>query len=94
MMLYKLNDFEGTIKSATSALAVKGTTDEQKGKAYFRRGQAKAGKRNEEDALEDILEAIKLVPNDAGVKNELARLKKVAADKKQKEKAAYSKFFN
>ncbi|KAE9969344.1 hypothetical protein EG328_006934 [Venturia inaequalis] len=94
LMQYKLNDFEGTIKSTTSALAVKGTTDEQKGKAYFRRGQAKAGKKNEEDALEDILEASKLVPNDAGVKNELARLKKAAADKKQKEKAAYSKFFN
>lgn len=93
LMQYKLKDFEGTIKSATSALAVKGTTDEQKGKAYFRRGLAKAGKKNEEDALEDILEATKLVPNDAGVKNELARLKKAAADKKQKEKAAYSKFF-
>lgn len=94
LMQYKLNDFEGAIKSATSALAVKDATDEQKGKAYFRRGQAKAGKKNEEDALEDILEASKLVPNDAGVKNELVRLKKVAAEKKAKEKAAYSKFFN
>ncbi|TLD38384.1 peptidyl-prolyl cis-trans isomerase 1 [Venturia nashicola] len=94
LMQYKLNDFEGAIKSATNALTVKDTTDEQKGKAYFRRGQAKAGRKNEEGALEDLLQASKLVPNDAGVKNELARLKKVAAEKKQKEKAAYSKFFD
>jgi peptidyl-prolyl isomerase D len=93
LMQYKLNDYDGAIKSSTSALAVKDATDEQKGKAYYRRAVAKAGKKNEEDALEDIVAASKLVPNDAAVKTELAKLKRTAAEKRQKEKAAYSKFF-
>jgi peptidyl-prolyl isomerase D len=93
LMQSKLKDYEGCIKSATSAIAVKDVTDGQKAKAYFRRGTAKAAKKNEDDALADILEASKLAPDDAAIKVELAKLKKTAAEKKQKEKAAYSKFF-
>ena len=40
-----------------------------------------------------MVAASKLVPNDAAVKKEVAELKRKAAEKKQKEKAAYSKFF-
>lgn len=93
LMQLNTHDNDGAIKSSTSALAVKDTNDEQKGKAYFRRGQAKANKKLEEDALEDLTAASKLVPKDAKVKSLLAELKSKAAEKKQKEKAAYSKFF-
>lgn len=35
-----------------------------------------------------------MVPNDAGVRNELATVKKAAAERKAKERKAYSKMFN
>ena len=46
-------------------------------KARYRRGQAQNGKRNFDLALKDLLVVQKLQPNDAGVKKEIAALKKV-----------------
>ena len=46
-------------------------------KARYRRGQAQNGKQNFELALKDLLVVQKLQPNDAGVKKEIAVLKKV-----------------
>jgi peptidyl-prolyl isomerase D len=93
LMCIKLGDYEGAIKAASDALAVTGASDENRAKAYFRRGQARVNKKDEEGATEDLEEALKLVPNDAAVRKELAAVKKKAADRRQKEKAAYSKFF-
>jgi len=94
LMQIKLQDWNGAVKSGTSALAVPGITDEQKGKAYFRRGQAKAGKKSEDEALEDMVAANKLLPDEPSIKKEMGELKKKAAEKRAKEKAAYSKFFS
>jgi peptidyl-prolyl isomerase D len=38
--------------------------------------------------------ALKFVPEDAAVKNELAAVKKAAVDRAKKEKAVYGKFFS
>ena len=69
-------------------------SDADKGKALFRKGVAASHLKNEEEALENLEEALKLVPNDAGVKNELAAVKKTVAERKAKERKAYSKMFN
>jgi peptidyl-prolyl isomerase D len=93
LMCIKLGDFDGAIKAASYALEVEGASDENKAKAYFRRGQARVNKKDEEGAMEDLEEALKLVPNDATVRRELTSVKKKAAERRQKEKVAYSKFF-
>jgi peptidyl-prolyl isomerase D len=93
LMRIKTGDHHGAVASATSALAVKDASPEQLGKAYYRRALALGAKKSDDEALADLEEAIKLVPNDAGVKNEYAAVKKRQADFKKKEKAAYSKFF-
>jgi peptidyl-prolyl isomerase D len=93
LMCIKLGDYEGAIKAASGALEVTGASDQNKAKAYFRRGQARVNKKDEEGAMEDLEEALKLSPNDVAVHRELAAVKKKAAERRQKEKVAYSKFF-
>ena len=93
LMQTKLSDWEGAIKSATNAIEVEGTTDDQKAKAYYRRGLARAARKSEDDAIADLEAAQKLAPNDGAIKKELADIKKKAADRVKKEKAAYAKFF-
>jgi peptidyl-prolyl isomerase D len=95
LMQIKLSDWQGADKSATSALELKAekVTDDQKAKAYYRRGLARAAKKNEDDAIADYEAALKLAPNDGAVKKELADIKKKAADRIKKEKAAYAKAF-
>lgn len=93
LMQIKQGDFGGATKSATYAIEMEDISDEQKGKAYYRRALARSGKKSDDEALEDLVEAQKLVPNDSAIAAELAGVKKRAAERKQKEKAAYAKFF-
>lgn len=93
LMEIKLREFNAAIASASNALAVSGVAPEQRAKALFRRGQAKTGKKADEEALSDFEEAAKLAPNDGAIKTELAAVKKRASEQRKKEKAAYSKFF-
>jgi peptidyl-prolyl isomerase D len=90
----KLKDFSDGLRSASSALDVAGITDAEKAKALFRRAVAEIGLKDEDAALKDLEEANKLVPGDAAVVKELALVKKAAAERAKKEKAAYSKFFS
>jgi peptidyl-prolyl isomerase D len=69
-------------------------SDADKAKALYRRAIAYVGLKDEDGALKDLEEANKLVPGDAAVVKELAAVKKSAADRAKKEKAAYSKFFS
>jgi len=82
------------LESASSAQDVEGITDKDKAKAYFRRAQAKIGKRGDEDALRDLNEAIKYAPGDAAIVKELEATKKRVAARKEKEKKAYANAFN
>lgn len=93
LLQFKLDQFNASYESADKASLVEGITDQEKGKAFFRKGVASKGMKDEEKALEFMEKAEKLVPGDAGIKNELAAVKKAAADRKAKEKKAYSKAF-
>jgi peptidyl-prolyl isomerase D len=89
----KLKQYDDAVRSATFALEVSGISDVDKGKALYRRAIAEVALKDEEAALRDLEEASKLVPGDAAVTKELSAVKRAAADRAKKEKAAYSKFF-
>lgn len=90
----KLNQYPEALESASRALDVDGISDKDKAKAYFRRAQAKIGKKGDEEALKDLNEAIKYAPGDAGIVRELDATKKRVAARKEKEKKAYANAFN
>ncbi|OCK79159.1 peptidyl-prolyl cis-trans isomerase 1 [Lepidopterella palustris CBS 459.81] len=90
----KLRDFDGALKSASFALETEGATEVEKGKAYYRRALAREGKKNDEDAIEDLEAAAKCVPGDAAVVKELEVVKKRVAERKKKEKEVYKNAFN
>jgi peptidyl-prolyl isomerase D len=94
LLANKLKAYEDGLRYATAALEVANITDAEKAKALFRRGQAEVGLKDEDAALTDLEEANKLVPGDAAVVKELTAVKKNAAERAKKEKAAYSKFFS
>ena len=94
LLQYKLKQYKDSSESAEKAMGVEGITDAEKGKALFRKGMAAKEMKNEDEASANLEEALKLVPNDAGVKNELAGVKKAASDRRAKEKKAYSKMFD
>lgn len=67
--------------------------DADKAKAYFRRAQAQVGLKEEDEALKDLQEALKLAPGDAAIVSEIAKVKKIIKDREAKDKAAARKFF-
>jgi peptidyl-prolyl isomerase D len=96
----KLGDYAEAVKSGDYALEIAQSSEgagkigkPELAKAYFRRGLAKRGLKDEEDAIKDLTEASKLVPGDAGIIKELNEAKKKLADQDKKEKEAYKKFF-
>lgn len=89
----KTENWEEAERSAAAALAVPGISDAEKGKALYRRGLALVKLRDEDQAVAALEEAKRLVPGDAAVAKELDAVKKQAAARLAKEKAAYKKFF-
>ena len=65
--------------------------DADKAKAYYRRGTARIGLKDEEEGSKDLEEASKLAPGDANIKRDLTTTKKSLQAKLKKEKMAYSK---
>ncbi|RDL37596.1 putative peptidyl-prolyl cis-trans isomerase (Cyclophilin41) [Venustampulla echinocandica] len=94
LLANKLNDFAEGKRFATNALEVSGLTNVEQCKALFRRAIAEVGLKDDEAALKDLTEANKLNPGDGAVVQELAKVKKAAAEQAKKEKAAYKKFFS
>jgi peptidyl-prolyl isomerase D len=90
----KTNQFADALESSTKALEINGISDKDKAKAYFRRGQAKLGRKNEDDGIKDLYEAIKFAPGDAAIVKELDAAKKKVAARKEKEKKVYKNAFN
>ncbi|KAI0144151.1 cyclophilin-like domain-containing protein [Hypoxylon sp. NC0597] len=90
----KLEAWDEAQRSASAALAVSGISDAEKAKALYRKGVALVHLKDEDAALEALEEAKKLAPGDAAVAKELDAVKKQAAARKAKEKAAYKKFFS
>lgn len=62
-------------------------------KAYYRRALARVQMRRDEEAEEDLSEAIKFAPEDAGIKKEKAAVSQRRAEKVKKQRAAYSRMF-
>ncbi|KAJ8612494.1 hypothetical protein MRB53_037423 [Persea americana] len=89
----KVADYKEAASAASKALDVPGATEQEKAKAHYRRALAYAGQKDEDKAISDLNVTLKLVPGDAAATAELAKLKKKAAERDQKEKTAYKKFF-
>ncbi|CAI4212232.1 unnamed protein product [Parascedosporium putredinis] len=93
----KLASWSDVVSSASSALAMKDpygvVTAADRTKALYRRGVAHLNLRDDDSALEDLSEAYKLSPKDAGVIKEYTALKKKHDEKNKKLSAAYKKFF-
>jgi len=60
----------------------------------FRRGQAYLGKKDLDKAKADLEAAEKLLPGDALIKAELAKLAQAFAEHQKKEKNLYAKMFS
>jgi len=93
LLQYKLGQYTDSLESADKAIAVDGISDAERAKALFRKGVALKGAKDEEGATKYLEQAAELAPNDVAIKNELAAVKKAAADRKAKERKAYSKAF-
>lgn len=60
----------------------------------YRRALAHAYLKTEENAEKDLVEASHLVPEDAAIAAELAKIRQQRKEKRDKEKKAYKKLFN
>ncbi|KAK1439904.1 hypothetical protein QVD17_05729 [Tagetes erecta] len=66
---------------------------ENNAKAWFRKGQAHMAFNEVDEAIHSFKKAKELEPNDAGIKRELKAAQKKVAERLEKEKAAYAKYF-
>jgi peptidyl-prolyl isomerase D len=87
-MYLKQENWERATFSSTAALESEGVTVVEQGKAYYRRALAKAGLKDDEDAIRDLEEAQKVTQGDKNVEAELNKLKKRAADREKKQRNA------
>jgi peptidyl-prolyl isomerase D len=87
-MYLKQENWDRANFSSTAALESDGITNAEQGKAYYRRALAKAGLKDDEDAIRDLEEAQKVTQGDKNVEAELAKLKKRAADREKKQRNA------
>lgn len=94
LLQYKLKQYRESAASADKAMGIDGATDADKGKSLFRKAMAAKETKNEEEALECLLRAQELVPEDASIRNELTAVKKAAQERKAKERKAYAKAFD
>lgn len=94
LLQIKLKQFEEAQKSASNALDLSRIPEADRAKAYYRRGLANEGLKNDEEATKNFESALKLAPGDAAITKELGIVKKKAAEQAKKEKAAYKKFFD
>ncbi|KAK9390457.1 cyclophilin-like domain-containing protein [Lipomyces mesembrius] len=90
----KLNGPHEAIKSADNALFVDGITDTDKAKALYRRGVGQLGTKNAESAVISFEEAMQFAPGDKAIVKELNVAKKLVAERRKKERAAYAGFFS
>ncbi|USW53862.1 Putative cyclophilin-type peptidyl-prolyl cis-trans isomerase domain-containing protein [Septoria linicola] len=93
LLQYKLGRYRESYDSADKAAVVSEISETEKGKALYRKGVALKASKDEEGAQQFLEQAAQLVPGDQGIKNELAAVKKAAADRKAKERKAFSKAF-
>lgn len=86
----KLGDYSGAAADCNEVLDL----DPNNIKALYRRGQSNTNMKDFEQAMVDLQVAEKLAPNDKSIKTEVAKLKKLMEEKRQKDKQIYSKLFS
>ncbi|KAL8950488.1 MAG: hypothetical protein Q9222_003477 [Ikaeria aurantiellina] len=89
----KLKFYEEAQKSANKALEQDNIANSDRAKALYRKGMTSQGLKDDEQAIKDFEEALKLAPGDSAITKELSAAKKKLAEQSKKEKAAYKKFF-
>lgn len=91
----KAKRFNDAQKWATTAIDTpsKTVSDKLKAKAYFRRGEANVGLKDLDMAVSDYEKASSLDPNDAGIKNSLAKARNTLKESEKKERATFRKAF-
>ncbi|XP_067042063.1 peptidyl-prolyl cis-trans isomerase D-like [Acropora muricata] len=86
----KLGDHSGAVEDCNEVLNM----DTSNVKALYRRGQANTNMKDFEQALTDLQAAAKLAPSDKSIRSEIARLKKLMEEKRNKDRQIYSKLFS
>lgn len=86
----KLGDHSGAVEDCSEVLNM----DTSNVKALYRRGQANTNMKDFEQALTDLQAAAKLAPSDKSIRSEIARLKKLMEEKRNKDRQIYSKLFS
>jgi peptidyl-prolyl isomerase D len=97
LLANKLQKYRQAQNWATYALQVADAAkakDADKAKAHYRRALAHEGLKEEDAALKDLVEAKKLAPGDAGIENEIEKIKKIVKQREAKDKLAAQKFFS
>ncbi|WVZ25772.1 hypothetical protein V8G54_004316 [Vigna mungo] len=84
----KIGDLQGALLDSDFAMH-----DGANAKALFRKGQAYMLLNDLDSAVESFKKALELEPNDGGIKKEYATARKKVADRRDREKKAYSKMF-
>ncbi|PLB40952.1 peptidyl-prolyl cis-trans isomerase D [Aspergillus candidus] len=97
LLANKLSQYKNAQNWATYALDVADAAkakDTDRAKALYRRAVASGGLKEEDAALSDLETASKLAPGDAGITNEVARVKQAIKNREAKERATARKFFS
>jgi len=85
----KLRNPDAALVSSDKALAI----DPTNVKGLFRRAQANAAKKEYDQAKQDLLNALKIDPNNGDVRNEFAKVKQLQEEEKKKQAKVYSNMF-
>ena len=92
----KLHNWQSAADDTTIVLemSTEYLSDIDKAKALYRRGSAKVGMKDEEEAVKDLQKALKLNPQDAAIANEIAIAKQKIQARENKQKKAFAKMFD
>ncbi|KDR77002.1 hypothetical protein GALMADRAFT_246185 [Galerina marginata CBS 339.88] len=82
------------VASASRALDKLTLNDADKAKALYRRALAHVYLKDEEKAEQDLVEASRLVPEDAAIQGELSKIRQQRKEKREKEKKQFKKMFS
>jgi peptidyl-prolyl isomerase D len=91
----KLHNWQNAADDTTIVLEMsKYLSDTDKAKALYRRGSAKVGMKDEEEAIKDLQEALKLNPQDAAIIKEITIAKQKIQAREKAQKKAFAKMFD
>ena len=91
----KLHNWQNAVDDTTIVLEMSSDylSDTDKAKALYRRGSAKVGMKDEEEAIKDLQEALKLNPQDAAIAKEITIAKQKIQAREKAQKKAFAKMF-